>query len=46
MTITQALVFLLQFALVVILGTIVAIKWTIILTRLIWQLWAKRKAQP
>lgn len=44
MTLTQALVFLFEFALVVILGTIVAVKWTILLTRFIWQLWARKKA--
>jgi hypothetical protein len=43
MTLTEALVFLFQFALVVILGTIVLVKWTYIAINLLWKLWARRR---
>ena len=45
MSLSKALAILFQFALVVILGTIVLVKWTVILVRLIWQLLARKKAQ-
>jgi len=43
MTLTHSLILVFQFAMIVILGTIVLVKWAIILTRLIWQLWARKR---
>jgi len=45
MTLTQSIVFLFLFAQVVILGTIVLVKWTYIAISLLWKLWARKKAR-